>query len=150
MAKPEPMDKLYMQAMEARIRAEYGFILPDGSTDPSEFMAEQAREGNGSKRRRGKPGKPYRKNEADADTPVTPLVLNDYHLMCFADAMEQEGITFVTMTVRADDVRVEATPADATRYLLHLQAKNRELSPTQKAEWMMRGGELRALLMRSV
>lgn len=150
MAKPDPMDKLYMQAMEARIRAEYGFILPDGCTDSSEFMAEQAREGNGSKRRRGKPGKPYRKSKAHPDAPVTPLVLNDYHLMCFADAMEQEGITFVTMTVRADDVRVEAAPADATRYLLHLQAKNRDLSPAQKAEWTMRGSELRALLMRSV
>lgn len=150
MAKPEPMDKLYARAMEARIRAEYGFLLPDGCTDPSEFIAEQAREGNGSKRRRGKPGKPYSKSEADADTPVTPLVLNDYHLRCFADAMEQEGITFLTMTVRADDVRVEATPADATRYLLHLQTKNRELSPAQKAEWTMRGSELRALLTRSV
>jgi hypothetical protein len=150
MAQTESMDKLYAQAMEARIRAEYGFLLPDGCTDPSEFMAEQARKGNGSKQRRGKPGKPYRRSEADADTPVTPLVLNDYHLMCFADAMEQEGITFVTMTVRADDVRVEATPADATRYLLYLQAKNRESSPAEKADWTMRGSELRALLTRSV
>ncbi len=150
MAKTEAMGKLYARAMEARIRAEYGFILPDGSADPSEFLAAQAREGNGSKRRRGKPGKPNRKNEAHPNGPVTPLVLNDYHLICFADAMEQEGITFVTMTVRADDVRVEATPADATRYLLHLQAKNRELSPAQKAEWTMRGSELRAWLTRSV
>lgn len=150
MAKPEPMDKLYARAMEQRIRAEYGFIVPDGHTKPSEFLAAQAREGNGSKRRRGKPGKPYRKSEADPGAPVTPLVLNDFHLMCFADAMEQEGITFVAMTVRADDVRVEATPTDATRYLLHLQTKNRELSPTQKAEWTMRGSELRALLTRSV
>lgn len=150
MAKPDPMDKLYARAMEQRIRAEYGFILPDGSTDPSEFIAEQAREGNGSKRRRGKPGNPYRKNEQHPEAPVTPLVLNDYHLMCFADAMEQEGISFVAMTVRADDVLVEASPADATRYLLHLREKNRELSPTQKAEWTMRGGELRALLTRSV
>ena len=150
MAKPQPMDKLYAQAMEQRIRAEYGFILPDGSTDPNEFMAEQAREGNGSKRRRGKPGKLYRKSEADADTPVTPLVLNDYHLMCFADAMEQGGITFVTMTARGDDVLVEASPADATRYLLHQQAKNRDLSPAEKAESTMRGSELRALLTRSV
>ncbi len=101
MAKTEPMDKLYARAMEERVRAEYGFILPDGHTEPSEFMAEHAREGNGSKRRRGKPGKPYRKSKAHPDAPVTPLVLNDCHLMCFADEMEQESITFVTMTASA-------------------------------------------------
>ena len=78
------------------------------------------------------------------------LVLKDFELMCFADAMEHEQVSCVTMTVRADDVLVEVSPADATRFLVHLTAKHGELSAADKAHWALRGGELRALLSRSV
>lgn len=149
MSKEEPMSKeemhkLYLQAMESSIRAAYGYVLPD------EDVAELSRAWNGSKRRRGKPKTPYRKSEAHPDAPVTPLVLKDFELTCFADAMEHEQVTFVTITVRADDVLVEASPADATRFLVHLRAKHSELSAADKAHWVLRGGELRALLSRSV
>ena len=140
----EEMHKLYLQAMERSIRAAYGTIVSD------EEAAVLHRARNGSKRRRGKPKTPYRKSEAHPDAPVTPLVLKDFELMCFADAMEQEQVAFVTMTVRADDVLVEASPADATRFLLHLKAKHAEFNAAEKAQWELRGGELRALLSRSV
>lgn len=93
----EQMHKLYLAAMERSIRAAYGYILPD------EEVAELSRERNGSKRRRGKPKTPYRKSESHPDAPVTPLVLKDFELMCFADAMEHEQVDFVTMTVREED-----------------------------------------------
>ncbi len=140
----EEMHKLYLAAMERSIRAAYGTIVSD------EEAAVLHRARNGSKRRRGKPKTPYRKSEAHPDAPVTPLVLKDFELMCFADAMEQEQVAFVTMTVRADDVLVEASPADATRFLLHLKAKHAEFNAAEKAQWELRGGELRALLSRSV
>lgn len=140
----EEMHKLYLQAMERSIWAAYGTIVSD------EEAAILHRARNGSKRRRGKPKTPYRKSEAHPDAPVTPLVLKDFELMCFADAMEQEQVAFVTMAVRADDVLVEVSPADATRFLLHLKAKHAELSAADKAHWALRGGELRALLSRSV
>lgn len=139
----EQMHKLYLQAMEKSIRAAYGYIVPD------EEAAALHRARNGSKRRRGKPKTPYRKSEAHPDEPVTPLVLKDFELMCFADAMEHEQVTFVTMAVRADDVLIEASPANATRFLLHLKVKHAELSAAEKAQWELRGGELRAMLMRA-
>ena len=83
--------------MENSIRAANGTIVPD------EEAAELQRERNGSKRRRGKPKTPYRKSEAHPDAPVTPLVLKDFELTCFADAMEHEQVTFVTMRVQAED-----------------------------------------------
>lgn len=140
----EEMHKLYLQAMESGIRAAYGTIVSD------EEAAILHRARNGSKRRRGMPKTPYRKSEAHPDAPVTPLVLKDFELMCFAHAMELEQVAFVSMTVRADEVLVEVSPADATRFLLHLRAKHAEFNTAEKAQWALRGGELRALLSRSV